>query len=764
MASYPKIGFVLLVATGIGAVSQAQSVLQAAPIVTVSLEEVVVTARKIVEPLQKVPVTVTAFSGADLRNQSVRTLVDVQGQIPSLYLQEAVDDPQSLVVSLRGRKQIDATLTTDATVGTYIDGLYLPRTLGMEGGLLDVDRIEVLQGPQGTLYGRNTTGGAISLYTKNPTQDYGGSVQLTAGNYGLWNIVAIGNVPLNDTIAARVVVQRGADDGYGHNAAGQRLESEDSKYFRLKLRAIAGDNFEAVLSTHYESNNSGGAIVKLVSIAPPNGPFPQGGLVTLETAAETGLTIPQTVALLQSNVNRASTDFYNNGGTNPNFSDITKWDAALGLNITLPSAMQFRSITGIQSFTRSAAFGSPIEIPFLGDALHSDDKYYSQELQLLGSHSIFNWVSGIYAGLEQGNDDQVVIALPVLNPGSATTNVAVRNTSLAAFVQSTLEFVPTWRLTAGARYSYDIRQADENLFTTGGDGSTTCIVPAPGVESTAVGPSQCPRTFRSKFSEPSWLVSLDHQLTNDVLLYTKVAQGYRSGGQNASGGTEIETFTPFKPETNIEYEVGLKSEFLQRRLRFNLAAYLDKYKDLQVTTSFIAADGSLATAVTNAAAATIKGIEAESAFVVGGLTLKGTATFTDARYDRFTDFTGDRSHEPFDEPKYMASLSARYELPTQFGPLAFQSDWAWKYRTVLAPVAVDRDSVTQPSYGLLNARIDLYLTSSALDIAVFAKNITGVKYYVQANAHDNGSLGVNFAFAGAPAVFGLEITKSFGKN
>src|SRR6202035_2401395 len=117
-----------------------------------------------------------------------------------------------------------------------------------------------------------------------------------------------------------------------------------------------------------------------------------------------------------------------------------------------------------------------------------------------------------------------------------------------------------------------------------------------------------------------WLISLDHQLTNDILLYTKVAQGYRSGGENAGGGTEVETFAPFKPETNIEYELGLKSELFDRKLRLNLAGYIDKYKNLQVTTSFIAADGSLATAVTNAATATIKGVEAESAFVIGGLT------------------------------------------------------------------------------------------------------------------------------------------------
>ena len=183
------------------------------------LQEVVVTARRYSENIQTVPIAITAITGDQLKNQSVNTVKDLQ--VPSLYIQQGFDDPQTLQLTLRGRKQNDATLAVDPSVGVYTDGFYNPRSIGMAGALLDVSRVEVLRGPQGTLYGRNTTGGAISIYTNDPTDSLSGSADLTVGNYGAWNVAGILNLPITDRIDARFVAMRSKHDGYGHDGAGR---------------------------------------------------------------------------------------------------------------------------------------------------------------------------------------------------------------------------------------------------------------------------------------------------------------------------------------------------------------------------------------------------------------------------------------------------------------------------------------------------------------------------------------------------------------
>jgi iron complex outermembrane recepter protein len=720
------------------------------------LEEIIVTARKHKEDVQTVPVSITAFSGADLQMQSVSSINDLQTQVPSLFTQQARDDSQSLTFTMRGRKQNDVTLAVDPAIGLYVDGLSIPRTLGMAGALLDIARVEVLRGPQGTLYGRNTTGGAIGLYTNNPTQDFSGSFDVTGGNLDARNVVGIVNVPLADDLAARFVLERGYRDGYGTTAIGEPIGDQNSQYYRGKLRWTPSDTLDAVLSAHFESNRTHASPVRLVGLTPAGNGLPAGGPVALEAAAETGLSIPDSVNFLQSWVDKARSNFYDNGNTAYSFSEIRRWDVGLNVTRELPNSFEFHWISGAQGLSRDSYFGSPIPTVIYAGGFHTQDKYYSQELQLLRATPTLNWVAGLYGGYETGQDDTNVIFLPVLNPGVAFNDSGIRNSNAAAFAQATWEFVPTWRITSGARYSFDERRADDVALL-----DTQCLVPAPGVESTFTGAAQCPRTFKNTFREPTWLLSLDHRLTEQILLYTKVAKGYRSGGENESGAVELETFAPFGPEKNLEYEIGMKSEFLHDRVRLNVDAYRDNYTDLQVTTSFVAADGNVASAVTQAARARITGAEAEADVVITPhLTVHGSASFTDARYIHFVDITGDRSGAPFEVPRWTGTLSPRYIQPTSVGDLTLQTDYAWKSTTVLDGTAIYRSQVTQGGYGLLNARANLGVTKWNLDVAIFGRNITAKKYLNQASAHDS-NIGINLAYFGEPAIYGMEVIKKF---
>jgi iron complex outermembrane receptor protein len=727
---------------------------------TNSLEEIIVTARKRSEDVQVVPVSITAFTGDELKEQSVKNLYDVQDAVPGLLLQQGFDDPQSLTFMLRGRNQNDVTLAVDPAVGLYVDGVYVPRTLGMAGALVDVARLEVLRGPQGTLYGRNTTGGAISMYTNDPTNQYEGSVDVTGGNYGAWNTVGVVNLPFTDTLAARFVAQAGAHGGYGHNAINEALGTERTEYFRGKLRWAPNDRVVAVLSANYEEDNSSGAIIKLLGLSAPGGGLPEGGIVTVETSAETGMSIPDSITYLHGLIAKQASAYYNDDNTNFTYSHLGRWGTGLNIDVQLANSMEFRSITGIAGLRRNSLLAiSPVPATLVTGNLTTHDKYYSEELALLGKNSTVSWIGGVYGGYEDGQDDSSSVTVPVINPGTAVNNAGIRNTSRAAFGQAIWEFVPKWHLTAGARYSSDTRRADDVALVNG-----VCSVPAPGVQSTLIGPAQCPRTFQNTYNKLTWLASVDFQVADNMLLYTKAATGYRSGGQNTGGAVEIETFAPFAPETNIEYEAGIKSQYFDNRLRVNLAGYYDDYSKLQVSTAFIAGDGNVASAVTNAAKAKIKGFEADvQAQITGHLLVRAYAAYTDAYYDQFIDFSGDRSGEPFGVPHWIVNLSGRYEEPTPVGELGYQVDYNWKNTFVVDGRGVNHALATQPAYGLLNARIDLKIDSWGIDLALFGRNLTGENYLNQVAAHDsNSSLGATWGYPGLPRTYGIEAIVKFG--
>jgi iron complex outermembrane recepter protein len=743
-----------------------------------TLQEVVVTARKYREDIQTVPIAVTAVSGEQLKAQSIKTVVDLQNVAPGLFIQHALDDPQSLAITMRGRKQDDASMAVDASISMSVDGLTIPRTIGMGGSMLDIARVEVLRGPQGTLYGRNSTGGAIGIYTNDPTDQLSGSIDVTGGNYATWNALGIANIPITDNLAARFVAQRGGNGGYEHFADGRDLGTQSNEYYRGKLKWSGSDNWQAVLSGHYEHERSNNFRLYFPGLNPANfqgNGLPEGGLLTLETEADLGVSEAQAVALERSWVAQKSPWYTTlNPAARPFMSDVERWDVGLSVSGDLTDTVQLRSITGVQDLRRNASGDVPTAIIYLREFPHTSGLYYSQELQLLGKTANLNWVVGAYGGYETGTDEQTVFFIPgVLGTGGTENNNGIRNTTLAGYAQATWEFVPRWHLTGGVRYTADTREVNANAFNVDLLDPTVhqCVVPAPGAE--AADPadpttSQCPRSFKASFGETTWLVSLDHQLTSNVLLYGKVATGYRSGGLNAdSGNTVLETFEAFSPETNIEYETGFKSTFFDRRVRLDADIYWDDYTNLQVQTQIVAANQSFQTLETNAATARIKGAEVEADVIVGeGLTLHASTAYTDARYLKYIDLSGDHTNDPFSVPKWTYSLRANYTRPTGVGDASVELDYVWKSAVNVAPTTTPTFTKfeTQPGYGLLNARLNLHLDAWNMDVAVFGQNLTN-KYYFDQGGTINGDGYDLFSVyvGGPPRTFGIELVKKFGE-
>jgi len=723
---------------------------------------IVVTARRIEENVQTVPVSITALSGAALERQGARVVADLQTQVPNLTLQTHPSEPQALAVTIRGQKQNDIVPTVDPSVGIYVDGVYLPRTVGLRGGLVDVDRVEVLRGPQGTLYGRNTTGGAISLYTKNPTDAFEGMVSGTYGNYDYAKLTGMLNAPLAQGLSLRIAGEYTRHDGYGRDGEGRELASEDGYYIRGKLKAELTDNITAIISASHENNDSGGGIWKITGVGATTPEIPVG---LLEVAGELGLSLaPANVAQSAAAARAALLGYvggnpYRTDGTFPSFSKFRRSTAGLDLNFELSDDIRLRSITGYQDYRRlnAADFdGTPFNI--IEAETLTRDKYFSQELQLLGGDEHFNWVLGAYYGREKALEIITNVSVPLLNPAAPSVNRAdIVNQSEAVFAQANWEFVPKVRLTLGARYSWDQRDNLLNNRTAAG-----CVIPAPGVTRTpTLGPSQCPRAFDVKFNDPSWLVSFDYRPTQNTLFYAKVARGYRTGGINKLGANTVETFGAFDPESVTEYEAGLKTELFDSILRFNLSAYYDDYKNIQRSVTVPTLSGTPAILVSNAARGRIQGFEAETTLrITPEFRLNGSAGLTDAKYKTFIDLTGDRSNEPFSTPKWTGSVSAFYENHIGPGKLNVNLDYHWQSKAILEPTAIQKDTVTQKAYGLLNGRIGYELMDRGVNLALFGRNLTDKAFYSSGATYET-SLGINRLVTGEPRTYGIEVTKRF---
>jgi len=734
------------------------------------LGDIVVTARKVSENLQTVPIAVTAMTGAALVKAGITNVFDIQGKVPNLYLQNSAIDAAGLTIAMRGQKQNDFILTVDPSVGLYVDGFYHPRTYGMRSALVDVERLEVLRGPQGTLYGRNTTGGALSIYSAQPTDQLGASVSVKGGDHGFWEGTAIANIPLAEGLSSRFVVQHGEQDGLGHDGLGSDIASENRTYARGKVKAEIGD-LTAIVTGVYSRVRTGGALLKLSGLAPASS-CPTRGLdgciAAYEAVAElygmAGLADPaQRAAGAAALASYVGGDPLRSGSLYRAFSTYESEEANLDLAYHLSDALTLRSLTGFQHFKRGNNTdddGTPFLI--LNAEQRTREKYFSQEVQLLGDMGDLQWVLGGYYGRETGREVSTSVSIPLLNPASLITDGSIINRSLAAFAQATWTLAPETRLTGGIRYSSDRRV----LTSRSHDSTGMCVVPAgeltgaPG--NPANGPGQCPRTFANTYSKPSWLISADHRFSRELFTYAKVARGYRTGGENLRGAYVLSAFAPFAPEIVTEYEVGVKMDLLDRHLRVNLAAFHDDYKNIQRSITILTLRPSPSTLVTNAAKGRINGVEAEvEAKLTPNLSIGGNGSYTDAKYKKFIDVTGDRTDESFGVPKWMASAHVQVNAPTPNGQLSAQLSYDWQSKTVLAPEAQFDDQVTQTAYGLLNGRVALDLDAINGTFAIFGRNILNKKYASGAIAVDN-VLGFNAKVYGEPRRVGVEFTLRFG--
>ena len=750
-----------------------------------AIQDIVVTARKQSEGIQSIPVAVTAATGASLEKRGIQQIDDLQFVTPSLQISQQMTGGAAVKVALRGQSQLNVSLNSDPAVGIYLDGVNLPRTFGLRANMFDLERVEVVKGPQGTLYGRNTTGGAINLISIKPEFDrISGYVDATLGSFNRTNFSAAINLPLvDDVVAARFALQRTKADGYMHSLVGEEFGGNDQWTARGSLRFEPSPTVSYNIVADWQKLNEQGPALKPTSF----GAAPSDGHISpafMAAGVQLGLLNPADIPVagptffsgitagynalvanlsLAPFINNQDGTFYDGGiGT---LNKYETWGLSGTLQIELDAAT-IRLISGYREMSRVGRNDLDVsEFSIVQTQATMNDRFWSQDLNVSGSHGNLTWLAGAYYSDEEGNDASQTIALAGLNPNNPSYfDADVHNRSWAVYTQNTYAVTDRLNLTAGARYTKESRKlTSRNHFGDAGI-NFACNLP---VYQGAV-PGDCVQKFSRSFNGWSWLASIDYKVAKDILSYAKVSRGFRSGALNAQGNRNIASFEPVEPEFATEYEIGLKSEMLSRRLRLNLAAFQTDYKDIQRNVT-IFAGSTLLSLLRNAAKARIRGAELEAlARPVPGLSFNATISYIDAQYTDFVDpgSNADRSHESFDIPAWTYSFGGRFETPIDTNRAivaGIQAHYSWRgdndVRLTTTNPTFPTSATTIASYGLLNVRADLNFEDYGLEIAGFVNNLTDEYYFT--GQQDFTGAGVFLMGVGKPRTWGVKVTKNF---
>ena len=750
------------------------------------IEEVVVTARKREESLQEVPVAVSAFDEDQLESQSIQEFIDVEGQIPGVMIQQTQHDPSMAWVSIRGQQQADFLLTNDSSVGAYLDNINMPRNSGLNANMFDIERIEVLKGPQGTLYGRNTTGGAINVISRKA--DYEGThgyVKLGLGNKAFTQFSGAVNVPLSDSAAARLALQKTDQDGWGTSRyTGADLYDQDEIFLRASVTWDPHDRVNVQLQADYLDIDEGGAAEKILH---PGGNFANGLGDT--SSLQAGIELLGPLAPDFSNYAQlvlagyAAMDGYADGDllkTDADadvFSKGTLYGGGITISVDLTDEVELKSITGHRHWETEQLLdldGTPFFI--LHPLLAVDADFFSQELQLRGASDRLEWVVGGYYSYENGIDGSSTIFVPDLAPNTSFTYGEATNSSWALFGQATYAINDRMNLTAGLRWteekkeltsknrvSLDLREQRVSAPT---DGVIVCRVPNKGHLPIA----QCSAHHSDTFDDPSWLISIDYRVSDQVMVYASTSRSWRGGGQNLRAADNEVTSLPYAPETATSYEVGLKGDFADGLVRLNASAYYVDYEEIQRTIIVpLPNQEGVTTVLTNAAEAEISGFEVEAWLApTDSLSFFATVGYLDFEYGEFESVGSDgvtiidRSDEPITLPDLQYSLSARYDGSIAGNELGFQVDYVWTDEFTTDPLSPVQEAVTRDDLGRLNARID-WAFANDFTLSLWAKNITDEEFIVS-TTDILADLGTVVSVSGRPRSYGLTLSKTFGNE
>lgn len=675
------------------------------------IEEIVVTAQKRAERLQDVPISIGAISASQAGAKGINDTASIQAAVPGLVINHTANEGNIFV---RGVGTNLFGPSSEQTVAVYVDNVYYPSPEANLFSFNNIERIEVLKGPQGTLFGRNTTGGVVHIITREPADELKAEVSLGYANYDTVNASAYVSAPLSDKLSADVALNY-ADQGNGWgrniNTGRDNAIMADGNYaVRTKLKFTPSDATVIHLAFDYSHSVTRFSYQLLPGVTGVDGVSTYPG----EYNATSGL---------------RDLERLNTGGGS------LQIEQGLGdLKLVSITAYRKSNVRYLLDQDDTPAVVADLSLP---SKAHS----WSQEIQLHGAPSApIKWVLGGFffdgeAGYTPFDVDGGVLLLTDKQ----------KTQSWAGFGQATAEIFPNTNLTGGLRYTYERQKLIVDNFTFLGT-----VIPLPN--------------DRQTFRKLTWRAALDHRFAPDVLGYVSYNRGFKSGGFNLLQPADA----PFKPEVLDAYEAGFKTEWFNRRLRVNVAAFWYDYKNIQVTIPQL---GSIVTR--NAARARIKGLEATlQARPASDLNLDASISVLDGKYRSYpnapvvladgtsTDAMGNlltidaKGNRTISTPKFSASIGGDYTFRTDVVDVTLAVNAA--YNDGFFFYADNR--LTQPDYWLVNGSLTFALPNDQINVKLWAKNLTDATYY--AGRSEQAGLG-DAQRQAAPRTYGITLTTRF---
>lgn len=723
-------------------------------------DEIIVTARRREESLTDVPLSVQAFGARALEERQILDLSDITRVVPGLTAQASPTGNAALNLAIRGQRQGLANIAYDSAVSVYSDEVVQARTQGLNDAFFDLASVQVLKGPQGTLFGRNTTGGAILITTQSPQDSFGGYADVTIGNYDLFRAEGALNLPISEGIALRVAGAHTRRDGYlASPANGRRVDNQRTDSWRASLLiAPAGSDFENRLIVSGFRKKDDGVAYKLLDRNP---------------AVATTAGLAADLAYYRSSPFYVTNAQIEPDGTNIRTLSVSNISTLTLGNVTLKNIFGYREVDSTIDFDLDAT-----SFLLTRSEQWVRQNQFSNEFQLLGQAfgSQLDYVVGAYVFREDGDEIQTVV---VLNPASGTnliTDYSVRSETAAIYGQGTFRpsGLPELALTGGLRYTWDGKGIESRSRTFNG----VCRLLTADLG--GVPRTPCFHSANANFSKLTYNVSVDYKLAPDTLVYFAHRYGYQGGGFTNSA-TRPADFAPFRPQTVTDFEIGLKSRFDLGGvdLRANVAGFLGKYDDVQRLLRLNFISGGLSFPVNrilNAASSTVKGVEFDGSASFGKwVRVDAAYTFLDTGYDKYVvvnngieqDYTGAGFSGA---PRHSVNGSIRVQLPL-FGDFAkpyLQADGSYQSKS-FAEDTTNFDPVAQrinprsilAGYGTVNLRFILEdIAGQDLTASAWVRNLTKSEYYT-AGVDSYLTSGYLTRLLGAPRTFGVSMRYTF---
>lgn len=771
-SKYSKVTAMLISALAFSEITPAQTQ-------TVELEEVLVSARRVSESLQETPISVSALSGDEIELRNIQSVADVTNFVPNVQFDSVASESgggSSSQISIRGIGQTDYTITVEPGVGLYLDGVYIGKSVGSLQDAVDLESIEVLRGPQGTLFGRNTIGGAILLKSKKPTDEQELSMEITAGEFSRGDVKVIGNLPITDTFKVRGTIADLNRDGHVDRVlTGDTQGNKNATSARIVADWDISDTFRssfAVDASRSREETPGGITFDIDEAS---------FFASLTNTIAFPACAPGGDPARFSNPDCANSQYVRdidslettNTGPNQSDSDIYGFSATLDWDL---DDIQIKSITAYRD-VQVDVLQQLTPVPTYQNVIGQDIslELFSQEFQLTGLalNDRLNYIVGAYIGLEEGSQ----VFKVNLEAVQFTSGGVIDNTSMALFGQVGYDLTDKLSLTVGARFSdedkdYTPKQQIDNVPDVFQPFYDTVLAPIGFIvqEGLPLFPEVKVNRSDTEFT-PS--VTLDYRFTDSTFAYATYSQGFKAGGFTLRGfppvipgvttpETDPNALIPgFGPETAEVFEIGLKTEFFDNRVRLNLALFQTDYQDLQLTAN--AGVSAFVPILINAGDADITGFEAEAIVLpTDWLRLDFSLGILDSEYTRLsaealaTGITLDT--ELPNAPETTATFGATVDFfNNDSGHLFLRTDVS--YKDSQFKEVNNNPLLFQDSYSIVNAALTYQAATEKWQATLGATNLGDETYIISGVA--NAGLGYVQGTASRPSEWYLSFKYNF---